>query len=72
MRTLAVLENDQSGRLKVALRDPVRYLELLARNRGLLRDKLVPIDASGAPARVVISDRPMSDDELERVCMRPE
>ena len=36
-RTLAVLENDQSGRLKVALRDPISALKLLAKNRGLLR-----------------------------------
>ena len=73
MRTLAVLENDQSGRLKVALRDPVRYLELLARNRGLLRDKILPTNAGDkGPARVVISDRPMSDEEFARACVRPE
>ena len=74
MRTLAVLENDQSGRLKVALRDPVRYLELLARNRGLLRDKVALTEPSAeGPARVfLISDRPMSDEELERACVRPE
>ena len=73
LRTLAVLENDQSGRLKVALRDPVRYLELLARNRGLLRDKILPTNAGDkGPARVVISDRPMSDEEFARACVRPE
>ena len=73
-RTLAVLENDQSGRLKVALRDPISALKLLAKNRGLLRHKLPPINAGGeGPTRVlVISDRPMSDEELERVCTRPE
>ena len=50
---LAVLEYDQSGRLKVALRDPVRYLKLLACNRGLLCGKVTPTDASGeGPARV--------------------
>ena len=67
-RTLAVLENDQSGRLKVALHDPMRYLQLLAKNRGLLRDKTAPTNASGeGPARVyVVSDRPMTDEELER------
>jgi hypothetical protein len=31
MRTLAVFEYDQSGRLKLKLHDPVRYLRLLAR-----------------------------------------
>jgi hypothetical protein len=74
MRTLAVLENDQSGRLKVALRDPVRYLELLARNRGLLRDKTAPTTANGeGPARVyVIADRPITDEELERAYVRPD
>ena len=74
MRTLAVLENDQSGRLKVALRDPVRYLKLLARNRGLLRGKVTPTDASGeGPAQVfVISDRPMSESEWEAAHVRPE
>ena len=46
-RTLAVLENDQSGRLKVALRDPISALKLLAKNRGLLRHKLPPIADSG-------------------------
>ena len=73
-RTLAVLEYDHSGGLKLKLRDPVRYLELLARNRGLLRDKVASINASGAyPTRVcVISDHSMSDEELERVCTRPE
>ena len=67
-RTLAVLENDQSGRLKVALRDPISALKLLAKNRGLLRHKLPPINAGGeGPARVfVTSDRPMTDEELER------
>ena len=73
-RTLAVLEYDQRGRLKLKLRDPVRYLELLARNRGLLCGKIAPISGSGDdPARVfVISDRPMSDEELERACVRTE
>ena len=73
-RTLAVLEYDQSGRLKVALRDPVRYLQLLARNRGLLRDKAASANASGEGlARFyVISDRPLSDEEFERTCVRPE
>ena len=68
MRTLAVLKNDQSGRLKLKLRDPVRYLELLARNRGLLRDKVALTEPSAeGPTRVfVISDRPMTDEELER------
>ena len=74
-RTLAVLENDQSGRLKVALRDPVRYLELLARNRGLLRDKVALTEPSAeGPAQVyvVVSDRPMTTEEWERACVRPE
>ena len=70
MRTLAVLEYDQNGRFKLRLRDPVRYLKLLARNRGLLRDKAASANASGEGlARVyVISDRPLSDEELKRVC----
>ena len=74
LRTLTALESDQSGRLKLKLRDPVRYLKLLARNRGLLRDTLGHTNASGeGPARVfVICDRPMSDGELERACVRPE
>jgi hypothetical protein len=74
MRTLAGLEYDQDGRLKLKMRDPVRYLKLLARNRGLLRDKRAPTNASGeGPARVyVISDRPMSEGELERACVRAE
>jgi hypothetical protein len=73
MRTLAVFEYDQSGRLKLKLHDPVRYLKLLARNRGLLRDKILPTNAGDeGPARVfVISDRPMSDEELERVYVHP-
>ena len=43
-------------------------LELLARNRGLLVDKMAMTDPSGeAPARLyVIADRPISDEELER------
>jgi hypothetical protein len=40
MRTVSALEYDQNGRFKLKLRDPVRYLELLARNRGLLHDRL--------------------------------
>jgi hypothetical protein len=74
MRTLAVLENDQSGKLKVALRDPVRYLELLARNRGLLSDRVASTTAIGeGSARVyVISDRPMSESEWEAAHVRPE
>ena len=74
MRTLAVLENDPNGRLRLKLRDPVRYLKLLARNRGLLRDKLASTDSSAErPARVyVIADRPMSDEELQRAYVRAE
>ena len=72
-RTLAVLENDQSGRLKLKLRDPIPALKLLAKNRGLLRHKLPPINAGGeGPARVVISDRPMSDEEFQRAGVRAE
>ena len=74
MRALAGLETDQSGGFKLKLRDPVRYLKLLARNRGLLRDKMAPTNATDdGRARVfLISDRPMSDEELERACVRPE
>ena len=74
LRTLAILEYDQSGRLKLKLRDPVQYLKLLARNRGLLRDKIALTEPSAeGPARVyLISDRPMSDEEFERVCVRAE
>ena len=73
MRTLAVLENDQSGRLKVALRDPVRYLELLARNRGLLRDKVALTEPSAeGPARVyLVSDKPLTEDEWAAAFVRP-
>ena len=73
-RTLAVLEYDQNGRFKLKLRDPVRYLQLLARNRGLLRAKLAPTTANGeGPARVyVIADRPITDEELERAYVRPD
>ena len=65
LRTLANLEYHHSGRFSLRLRDPVRYLKLLARNRGLLRDKLAPTDASGeGTAQVyVISDRPMSEED---------
>lgn len=68
MRTLAV-----SGRLKLKLRDPACHLALLARNRGLLRDKITPANASGeGPARVyLISDRPMTEEEWERAFVRP-
>ena len=74
MRTVAALESDQSGTLRLKLRDPVRYLKLLARNRGLLRDKIAPTDADAeSPARVyVVSDRPMSQEEWERAHVRPE
>jgi hypothetical protein len=74
MRTLAVLEYDQSGRLKVRMREPVKYLKLLARNRGLLRDKIAPTNANceGSTRVCVISDRPMSDEEFERAYVRPE
>jgi hypothetical protein len=74
LRTLAVFERDQNGGFKLKLRDPVRYLKLLARNRGLMRDKCAPIYGGGeGPTRVfVVSDRPMSDEEFERACMRPE
>lgn len=73
MGALAGLETDQSGGFKLKLRDPVRYLKLLARNRGLLRDKILPTNAGDeGPARVVISDRPMSDEEFARACVRPE
>ena len=72
-RTLAVLENDQSGRLKVALRDPVRYLELLARNRGLLRHKQMPTNASseGPALLYVVSDKPLTEDEWAAAFVRP-
>jgi hypothetical protein len=65
-RTLAVFEYDQSGRLKLKLHDPVRYLKLLARNRGLLDNKPPPTKASSeGSARVfVISDRPLTQEEL--------
>jgi hypothetical protein len=73
IRTLAALEYDQRGRLKIKMRDPVRHLKLLARNRGLLRDKFAPTNASGeGPTRVVISDRPMSEEDLKRIYVRPE
>ena len=61
-----------SGRLKLKLRDPVRYLELLARNRGLLHNKVAPSKASseGTAQVHVVPDRPMSDEEFERACGR--
>jgi hypothetical protein len=72
MRTLAGLETDQGGGFKLKLRDPVRYLKLLARNRGLLRDKVAATNANGeGPARVfLISDRPISDEELRAYVRR--
>ena len=73
MRTLMSLERDARGRFKLRMRDPIPALKLLAKNCGLLRDKFTPTKASGeGPTRVVISDRPMSDEEFERVCVRPE
>jgi len=53
------VEYDQGGMLKLKLRDPVRYLELLARNRGLLRDKVALTDASGGAANDLINRRLM-------------
>ena len=71
-RTLAVLENDQSERLKLELRDPIPALKLLAKNRGLLRHKLPPINAGGeGPARVyLVSDKPMSEEEWKGLFVR--
>ena len=68
LRSLTALEYDPNGRVRLKLRNPVRYLKLLARNRGLLRQKLALTNASGeVPARVqVVSDRPMSDEEWRR------
>ena len=73
-RALAILEYDQSGRLKLKVHDPVRYLELLARNRGLLRDKVASTNASAeGPARVyVVSDPPMTEEEWARAYVRPD
>ncbi len=69
MRTLAVLEYDQSGRLKLKLRDPVRYLRLLARNRGLLRDKIALTEPSAErAARVYV---PLTEDEWAAAFVRP-
>ncbi|MGA7450829.1 MAG: hypothetical protein WBW73_05965 [Rhodoplanes sp.] len=72
MRTLAVLENDQSGRLRLKLRDPVRYLELLAPNRGLLRDKVVLTDSSAERAAQVylVSDKPLTEYEWAAAFVR--
>jgi hypothetical protein len=68
MRTLMSLERDARGRFKLRMRDPIPALKLLAKNRGFLRDKFAPINDSGeVPTRVfLISDRPMSDEEMER------
>src|SRR5271157_2046047 len=59
LRTVMAVEYDQGGMLKLKLRDPVRYLELLARNRGLLRDKVALTDASGGAANDLINRRLM-------------
>ena len=50
-----------------------RAIWLLARNRGCLRDKIAPANASGeGPARVyLISARPMTEEEWERAFVRP-
>ena len=73
LRVLVALEYDQSGRLKLKLHDPVRHLKLLARNRGLLRDKVALTEPSAeGPTRVyVISDRPMTESEWEAAHVRP-
>lgn len=65
LRSISGLEYDSRGRLKVRLRDPMPALELLARNRGLLVDKLALTDPSGeAAARMyVVTDQPLSEDE---------
>jgi hypothetical protein len=73
MRTLAALENDQSGRLKLKLRDPVRHLELLARISGLLRNKVALTDSSAERAAqvYVVSDKPHTEDEWAAAFVRP-
>ena len=54
--------------IKLRLRNPVRYLQLLVRNRGLLRYKRAPTHTSSErPAQVyVISDRLMNEGALRR------
>jgi hypothetical protein len=51
MRTVAELSVDDDGRLKMKMRDPGKYLEMLARHRGLLRDEIAFTgnQAGGAP-----------------------
>ena len=73
LRSILGFELDSRGRLKLRLRDPMPALELLARNRGLLVDKMALTDPTGeAPARLyVISDRPMSEDEWQKLCVKP-
>ena len=68
LRAILGFEFDARGRFKFKLRDPMPALELLARNRGLLLDKT----AIEAPARMyVIADRPYSEDEWAKLCVRP-
>jgi len=70
LRSVGALEYDARGRLKFKLRDPIPALELLARNRGLLVDKVeTTIDA--AHGRVyVVADRPMTPEEWEKQFVR--
>ena len=66
LRTLSELSFDKHGRPKIKIHDPKGYLELLARHRGLLRDKLALTDPSGTnPAYYVLADRPMTEAEWE-------
>ena len=66
-------EFDARGRMKLKLRDPMPALELLARNRGLLLDKTAITDPTGeAPARLyVIADRPYSEEDWVKLCVKP-
>jgi hypothetical protein len=40
MRTIAEFSFTESGRPRLKMRDPAKYLEMLARHRGLLRDEI--------------------------------
>ena len=73
LRSILGFEYDARGRFKLKLRDPMPALELLARNRGLLLDKTAITDPTGeAPARLyVISDKPVSEDEWVKLCVKP-
>jgi len=72
LRTLKEFSYDAQGRPKIRIHDPKAYLDLLARHRGLLRDKVALTDGSGGgPTPVyIISDKPMTEEEWKKQFVR--